>query len=72
MSKRELEIVVYQEGDAFVAQCLNVDVASDGKTEQEAVANIREALELYFEDEPFPALAPVEHARLTKLTFQGA
>lgn len=41
---------VWQEDDLFVAQCLEVDVASQGKSEQEAVANLEEALGLHFED----------------------
>ena len=40
---------VWQEGDWFVAQCLAVDVASQGETEDEALANLRQALELHFE-----------------------
>ena len=35
-----------------MAQCLNVDVASFGKTKKEAMKNLEEALELYFEDQP--------------------
>jgi predicted RNase H-like HicB family nuclease len=42
--------VVTREDDLFVAQCLEVDIASQGATEQEALANLREALELYFEE----------------------
>jgi len=45
-----LHYVVSNEDDAFVAHCLEVDVTSDGNTEAAAVANLREALELYFED----------------------
>lgn len=41
----------------FVAQCLEVDVASQGKSEDEAINNLREALELYFED-PRPTIMP--------------
>jgi len=44
----------------YVAQALEVDVASQGKTIPEALDNLREALELYFEDEPLPDVAPVE------------
>ena len=40
---------VWQEGDWFVAQCLEVDVASQGETEDEALANLREALALHFQ-----------------------
>lgn len=40
---------VWREGEWFIAQCREVDVASQGLTEQEALNNLREALELHFE-----------------------
>ena len=40
---------VWREGDWFVSQCLEIDLASQGETEEEALANLREALELHFE-----------------------
>ena len=46
--KRDLRVVVTHEGKWFVAQCLDVDVASQGKTEEEAIENLRDALELHF------------------------
>lgn len=39
----------WREGHWIVSQCLEVDVASQGKAEDEALANLREALELHFE-----------------------
>lgn len=39
----------FSEDGIFVARCLDVEVASDGPTEKEAVASLQEALELYFE-----------------------
>lgn len=45
---------VTHEPPFYVAQCLDVDVASQGESVDEAVANLREALELYFEDMPLP------------------
>ena len=39
---------VHQEGAWFIAQAVEVDVASQGESEGEALANLREALELYF------------------------
>ncbi|MBP6004829.1 MAG: type II toxin-antitoxin system HicB family antitoxin [Pyrinomonadaceae bacterium] len=45
---KNVSAVVWQEGKWFVAQCLDVDVASQGRTEAEALANLREALELHF------------------------
>jgi predicted RNase H-like HicB family nuclease len=55
--KRIMNATVWQEGDWFVAQCLEVDVASQGTTEDEALANLHEALELHFE-EPQATLFP--------------
>jgi predicted RNase H-like HicB family nuclease len=40
---------VWQEEDLFVAQCLEVDVASQGESEDDALANLVEALGLHFE-----------------------
>ena len=40
---------VWQEGEWYVAQAIEVDVASQGKSADEALANLREAIELYFE-----------------------
>lgn len=46
--KRTFSATVWQEGEWFVAQCLEVDVASQGISEEEALINLREALELHF------------------------
>ncbi len=47
--KREFKASVSREGDWLVAQCLEVDVASQGPTEEQALANLEEALALHFE-----------------------
>jgi predicted RNase H-like HicB family nuclease len=47
---RSIKYVVYKEGKYYVSQCLNVDVSSFGESIEEAVANLKEALELYFEE----------------------
>lgn len=49
---KNLLAVTWKEGKYYVAQCLNVDVSSFGKTKKEALKNLEEAVELYFEDEP--------------------
>ena len=46
--KRALTADVWQEGEWYVAQCIEVDVASQGATEDEALDNLRDALELHF------------------------
>jgi predicted RNase H-like HicB family nuclease len=43
---------VWKEGEFYVAQCLNVEVSSFGDTKEEALKNLQEALDLYFEDMP--------------------
>ena len=45
---------VTHEGGWYVARALEVEVTSQGRTVDEALANLREALELYFEDETMP------------------
>ncbi len=50
--KHEFSASVSKEGDWYVAQCLEVDVASQGATEAEALENLREALELHFDTPP--------------------
>ena len=44
---KTLKYVVYQEGKYFVSQGLNIDVASCGDTADEAVLNLKDAVELY-------------------------
>lgn len=68
----DLQSVVYREGKHFVAQCLNVDVSSFGASEGEALANLKEALELYFEDAPASDASEVEAAEVRTLTLQRA
>ena len=46
--KRPFAARVWREGDWHVSQCLDIDIASQGATEEEALANLKEALELHF------------------------
>ena len=43
---------VTHEGDWYVARCPEVEVTSQGCSIEDSLANLREALELYLEDEP--------------------
>ena len=47
--KRPFAASVWKEGDWYISQCLEIGVASQGETEEEALSNLKEALELYFE-----------------------
>ncbi len=55
--RKKFSASVWREGDWFVVQCLDVDVASQGRSEDEALANLKEARELHFE-EPRAGAAP--------------
>ena len=54
---RKFTASVWREGDWYVAQCLEVDVASQGETPDKALQALEEALELYFEP-PTATIAP--------------
>lgn len=54
---REFTATVWQEGEWFIAQCREVEVASQGLSEDEALVNLREALELHFEP-PYATILP--------------
>ena len=60
MPRLTLSALIHREDDWFVAQCPEVGTASQGRTVDEAIANLREATELYLEEESIEA--PVEPA----------
>jgi predicted RNase H-like HicB family nuclease len=49
MQKRSLTAAVQREGDLWLALCPELDVASQGDTLEDAKANLKEAVELFFE-----------------------
>ena len=44
-------VVIQNEEEWYVAKCLDNSVASQGRTIEEAIQNLKEALELYYENE---------------------
>ncbi len=71
MATYSIEVVLYREGDTWVAQALNVDVSSFGDTRDEARVAITEALELYFEDASDADLIPAADAELDRITVEA-
>jgi predicted RNase H-like HicB family nuclease len=67
-SARTLTAAVTRDGEWYVARCLEVEVASQGETVDEALANLREALELYFEDDEVPTT--FEHPLVTSIEIR--
>jgi predicted RNase H-like HicB family nuclease len=47
--KRPFAATVWRERKWYVSHCLELDVASQGETEEEALANLKEVLALHFE-----------------------
>lgn len=49
MNKSNYTAMLEKEGDMYVALCPELDVASQGRTVEEAVSNLKEAVELFLE-----------------------
>ena len=67
--KQRFSASIWQEGEWFIAQCVQVDVASQGATEDEALDNLRDALELHFSP-PLATLVP--HVRDIEVDIKAA
>lgn len=52
MTIRTFTAVLHKENDLYVAECPEVGTVSQGHTIEEAVANLKEATELYLEELP--------------------
>lgn len=70
----ELSAVVWREEGIYVALCPELDVASQGKSVEGSLVNLKEALELYLEDEdvekPSKAEAPI--VTIVKVKVSGS
>jgi predicted RNase H-like HicB family nuclease len=51
---KHFTVAIQKENEWYVSKCLENSVASQGKTIDEAIANLKEALALYYEDEALP------------------
>jgi len=57
MAERTFTAVIHKEDDLYVADCPEVGTVSQGHTVEEAIANLKEATELYLEEFPLDASA---------------
>ncbi len=62
------DAVITKEGKLYSSWCPQLDIASSGKTIEEARKNLKEAVELYLEDED--AIIPSNDISLTLTTFE--
>lgn len=51
MMMKRFTAAINKEGKWYVARCLEVEVTSQGETLEKSIDNLKEALELYFEDD---------------------
>jgi predicted RNase H-like HicB family nuclease len=54
MTRQTFTAVLHKEEDLYVAECPEVGTVSQGYTVEEAIANLKEATELYLEEFPLP------------------
>jgi len=52
-------VIIKKEEEWFVATCLENNIASQGKTIDEATENLKEAIALYYEDETEEIILPI-------------
>ena len=63
--------ILEKEGDLYVALCPELDVASQGKTVEEATANLKEAVELFLECADPAEIAEREHGEVFVTRFEA-
>ena len=64
--------LLWKEGTLTVAKCLEIEVASQGKTKKEALENLEEALSLFFEHESISNPSPMKDVELHSISFMYA
>ena len=57
-TSQRLTAILHREDEVYVAECPEVGSVSQGETIEEALANLKEATELYLEECPQPVPAP--------------
>ncbi len=55
---RTFTAILHREGNLYVANCPEVGTVSQGRSFDEALANLKEATELYLEEFPLPESSP--------------
>ena len=65
MTARTLTAILHREDNLWVAQCPEVGTVSQGASVEEAIANLKEATELYLAEFPLP-----ESSRSLVTTFE--
>jgi predicted RNase H-like HicB family nuclease len=73
MKRLEYTAVVWKEKKGFVSKCPELGVASCGDTFEEAVDNLKEAVELYIENaRELKLMEDIEESLMVKEKFTGS
>ena len=67
--KRDFKYIITKEGKYYVSRCLNVEVSSFGETIDEALFNLKEALQLYYEDKKVEEYLLVDDALIGEMNI---
>lgn len=67
MTFKTFTAVIHKEEKLYVAECPEIGTVSQGETIEEAIANLKEATELYLEEFPLP-----ETSKPILTTFEAA
>lgn len=58
MTTKIFTAIVHKEEDMYVAECPEVGTVDQGETIESAIANLKEATQLYLEESPLPDVSP--------------
>lgn len=58
MPTRTFMAVLQQEGEVYVAECLEIGTAAQGRTIEDALSNLRRSTAAYLSNNPLPSLSP--------------
>jgi predicted RNase H-like HicB family nuclease len=72
MKQTSFTAILEREGDGFVALCPELDVASQGDAVESALANLREAVELFLETASPSEIETRRHPEVFVTRFEAA
>ena len=71
MATSSFTAILEREGDLYVALCPEFDIASQGVTVEQAVANLKEAVELFLEHADPAEIRQRHHAQVLVTRFEA-
>ena len=69
---KQFTAIIEKEEDMYVALCPELDIASQGYTVEEARNNLKEAIELFFENASAPEIKERLHDEVFITRFEAA